>query len=218
MFKEVLKRIPRLNPEGVVFVVSSFLLSVVMFYISTTMAWISLVFSCCCLLFFRDPKRVSPMGEGLVISPADGIVQKITKEEPLEELDLPYKEVYRVSIFLSALDVHVNRVPVSGKVKKLYYHHGKFFNASLDKSSHLNERQSVTIQCDDGSEVGVVQIAGLIARRIICHLSPDQKVKKGDRYGIIKFGSRVDLYLPVEPEVLEGQYMLGGETVIARLK
>ena len=130
------------------------------------------------------------------------------------------EEMNRISVFLNVFNVHVNRIPISGVVKKLHYHHGKFFNASLDKASEHNERQSVLIETKSKEEIGVVQIAGLIARRIVCDLKENQDVETGERFGIIRFGSRVDIYLPthIKIKVLEGQTMIGGETVIAELK
>ncbi len=173
-----------------------------------------------CIYFFRNPHRVTPLGEGLIISPADGMVTKIEKAIPPQELKWEKKPLTRVSIFLNVFDVHVNRIPVSGEIIKTLYHPGKFLNASLDKASKFNERNSVIIKTPSGQEVLVVQIAGLIARRILSEAQVGQTVQAGDLFGIIRFGSRVDLYLPegVNPQVIEGQYMLGGETLIGDLQ
>ena len=170
-----------------------------------------------CAYFFRDPIRVTPTRAGLVISPADGVVQMITKALPPAELDMPIAALTRVSIFMNIFDVHVNRLPVSGQVAALSYSAGKFLNASLDKASEENERQSVKIRMEDGIEIAFVQIAGLIARRILCWIQPEQVVKVGERYGLIRFGSRVDIYLPegVSALVIEGQKVIAGETILA---
>lgn len=172
-----------------------------------------------CIYFFRHPHRVTPLGEGLVISPADGTITKIEKAQPPKELGGAKQSLTRISIFLNVFDVHVNRIPTDGVITKTAYHPGKFFNASLDKASDLNERNSLIIKTPTGHEVLVVQIAGLIARRIVCTARKDQGVKAGETFGIIRFGSRVDLYLPdgINPQVVEGQYMLGGETILADL-
>ena len=181
--------------------------------------WLGLLATGWCVYFFRDPPRVTPRRAGLVVSPADGRIQSIERTEPLPELELPGDPAYRVSIFLNVFDVHVNRVAIAGKVAKLVYRPGTFVNASLDKASKDNERQAVRIDTEDGRSIGLVQIAGLVARRIVCDLSLDQEVRTGERYGLIRFGSRTDIYLPagVAPLVAVGQRAVGGETVIADL-
>lgn len=180
-----------------------------------TLGWLALfvTLSLCC--FFRNPTRVSPTDDSLVISPADGIVQSVSLANPPKELGLD-SEMQKVSIFLSVFDVHVNRAPATGEITKLSYNPGRFINASLDKASEYNERQSVLMQTTSGKQLAFVQIAGLIARRIVCELKEGQKVQAGQSFGIIKFGSRMDVYLPREAEVLvaPGQRMVGGETVI----
>jgi phosphatidylserine decarboxylase len=162
---------------------------------------------------------VTPDNDGLIVSPGDGIVTKIEKAIPPHELKWTKKPLTRISIFLNVFDVHVNRIPVDGVITRIQYHPGKFINASLDKASEFNERNSLLIQTPDGQEVLVVQIAGLIARRILCEKRAGENVKAGETFGIIRFGSRVDLYLPegVVPQVLEGQRMIGGETIMADL-
>lgn len=172
-----------------------------------------------CTYFFRDPERVTPMRKGLVVSPADGVVQLIEKAAPPSELDMGGEPLTRVSIFMNVFNVHVNRIPVDGTINRLSYRPGKFFNASLDKASVDNERQAVRMVTDDGFEIAFVQIAGLIARRILCELANDQIVRAGERFGLIRFGSRVDVYLPkgVEPMVCVGQASVAGETVLADL-
>ncbi len=186
---------------------------------SQTLGLLSLVLTGWCIYFFRNPRRVTPLGEGLVISPADGIITKIEQALPPKELKWSKKPLNRISIFLNVFDVHVNRIPVEGVITKIHYHPGKFFNASLDKASDHNERNSLLIKTPSGQEILVVQIAGLIARRILCEAHAGQEVKPGETYGIIRFGSRVDLYLPegVNPQVIEGQRMIGAETILADL-
>lgn len=186
---------------------------------SHTLGYLCLVLTGWCVYFFRNPIRVTPQGEGLVVSPGDGIVTKIEKAVPPKELKWTKKPLTRVSTFLNVFDVHVNRAPVDGVISRIQYHPGKFFNASLDKASEFNERNSLLIQTPSGQEVLVVQIAGLIARRILCEATAGQEIKAGETFGIIRFGSRVDLYLPdgVEPQVVEGQRMIGGETIMADL-
>lgn len=180
---------------------------------------IGIVLTGWCIYFFRNPRRVTPLMEGLVISPADGIVTKIEKATPPKELKWEKKSLTRISIFLNVFDVHVNRIPIDGIITKIHYHPGKFFNASLDKASLHNERNSLIIRTSSGQDILVVQIAGLIARRILCEVKTNQQVKAGETYGIIRFGSRVDLYLPegINPQIVEGQRMIGGETILADL-
>jgi phosphatidylserine decarboxylase len=170
-----------------------------------------------CLYFFRDPERIPPRRVGLFLAPADGRVVAVTLAPPPAELGLGGKPRWKVSIFLSVLNVHVNRVPADGVVTRIAYHHGAFVSAALDKASELNERNALAIRLSNGQEIAVVQIAGLIARRILCFVKEGDRITAGDRFGLIRFGSRTDLYLPegVAPIVVEGQTMVGGETVIA---
>ncbi len=181
--------------------------------------WPGVAFTLFCLYFFRDPERVMPPRPGVVIAPADGRVVMVGPAVPPAELGLGDVPRWRVCIFLSVLDVHVNRVPVDGVVTRIAYRHGAFLNASLDKASDENERNALAIRMPDGRDVAVVQIAGLIARRILCHVREQDQVTAGDRFGIIRFGSRTDVYLPegVRPLVAVGQLMIGGETVVADL-
>ncbi|WP_203072684.1 phosphatidylserine decarboxylase [Falsiroseomonas ponticola] len=181
--------------------------------------WPGVAFTLFCLYFFRDPERVMPPRPGVVIAPADGRVVMVGPAVPPAELGLGDMPRWRVCIFLSVLDVHVNRVPVDGVVTRIAYRHGAFLNASLDKASDENERNAIAIRMPDGRDVAVVQIAGLIARRILCHVREQDQVTAGDRFGIIRFGSRTDVYLPegVRPLVAVGQLMIGGETVVAEL-
>ncbi len=182
--------------------------------------WPGAVFTLFCLYFFRDPARVPPARPGLVLAPADGKVVLVGPAVPPAELGLGEAPRWRVAIFLSVLDVHVNYMPAEGIVRRICYRHGKFLNASLDKASVDNERNALVIALPDGRDLAVVQIAGLIARRILCSAREGDRVQAGARFGIIRFGSRTDLYLPpgVRPLVAEGQTMIGGESVIAELE
>ena len=181
--------------------------------------WLGAAFVAFCLYFFRDPERVPPDRPGLVLAPADGKVVMVGPAVPPVELGLGDGPRARVAIFLSVLDVHVNRMPVEGTVTRVSYHHGKFLSANLDKASEENERNALAIALPDGRDLAVVQIAGLVARRILCDAKAGDSVQAGDRFGIIRFGSRTDVYLPegVEPMVSVGQTMIGGETVLAEL-
>jgi phosphatidylserine decarboxylase len=182
--------------------------------------WPAVLFCLFCLYFFRDPARVPPPRPGLILAPADGRVVSVVQAAPPAELGLGAAPRWRVAIFLSVLDVHVNRVPAAGTVTRIAYHPGKFLNASVDKASEENERNAIALRLADGGDLAVVQIAGLIARRILCDVQEGQAVETGARFGIIRFGSRTDLYLPegVRPLVAEGQTMIGGETVIAETR
>lgn len=181
------------------------------------LGWIGLLLTAWCIFFFRDPDRVTPMREGLIVSPADGIVTKISTTRTPEEFGIDREDSVCISISLSLFDVHVNRVPIEGTVQKLEYVPGKLVNTELDKSSEDNERQYVTLKTTDDSMIGVVQIAGIISRRIVCDLTEGQGVKTGERFGIIRFGSRVNVYLPesISSTVIEGQRVIAGETVLA---
>ncbi|AHK70220.1 phosphatidylserine decarboxylase [Gluconobacter oxydans] len=178
-----------------------------------------IAFTAFCLYFFRDPKRVPPPRADLVLASADGRVTSVALVTPPAALEMGHTPVWRVSTFLSVLNVHINRMPAAGEVTKIAYHAGKFLNASLDKASEHNERNELRLTLPDGRNIGVVQIAGLIARRILCFVEEGDRVEAGERFGLIRFGSRTDVYLPpgVEPLVVEGQTMVGGETVLAKL-
>ena len=209
--------IPPIHKEGFIFIIIFLAVSVILSLFSNALGFLGLIASIWCFYFFRNPDRIVPIGDNLIISPADGMVQKIEVVAPPVNLDMGTEPRTRVSIFLNVFNVHVNRVPAAGTIKKLYYHPGKFFNASLDKASEFNERQEVLMVTDNGQEIAYSQIAGLIARRIVCDLTEGQHVKSGDRFGIIRFGSRMDVYLPkgLEPVVCVGQTVIGGETIIA---
>jgi phosphatidylserine decarboxylase len=179
--------------------------------------WIGVVLTAWCAYFFRDPERVTPMVEGLVISPADGRVSAIESVIPPPELDLPREPMTRISIFMNVFDVHVNRSPIAARITKLTYVPGLFVNAELDKASEDNERQALTLLAPNGAQIGVVQIAGLIARRIVKFVDEGTNLQAGQRFGLIRFGSRVDVYLPKGIAALAcvGQRAIAGETVLA---
>jgi len=172
-----------------------------------------------CVYFFRDPERITPIGDKLVICPADGVVQSVVKAAPPPELDMGADPMTRVAVFMNVFNVHVNRSPITGIVSAKHYRPGRFFNASLDKASEFNERMSLKVKADDGTEIAFVQIAGLVARRILCYVDTGAPLRAGERFGLIRFGSRVDIYLPdgVQPLVIEGQTTVAGETMIADL-
>ena len=207
------------HPAGRPFLLIGVILTIVGIFVSPWLFWPALLFTFFCLYFFRDPQRVPPSRPGALVAPADGRVVSIVPAVPPPELGLGPEPRWRVGIFLSVLDVHVNRAPSDGTVTRIAYRRGRFVNASLDKASEGNERNALAIRLPDGREIAVVQIAGLIARRILCSVREGDHVRAGARFGIIRFGSRTDLYLPdgVRPLVAEGQTMIGGETVIAEL-
>ncbi len=193
--------------------------TLLMFALFEPLGWIGALLTAWCAYFFRDPERFTPVREGLVIAPADGVVQEIRAVPPPAELDMGDAPLTRVAIFMNVFDVHVNRAPVGGTVKRIAYRPGKFFNADMDKASEHNERLGLVIALPDGRGIPVVQIAGLVARRIICDMSEGDDILTGERFGMIRFGSRVDVYLPegVAPLVAAGQRAVAGETVIADL-
>lgn len=183
------------------------------------MFWLGAFFTAFCLYFFRDPRRVPPGRDGLVLAPADGKVVLVGPAIPPAELAMGDAPRWRVAIFLSVMDVHVNRSPVLGRITRIAYRHGKFIDASMEKASDENERNALRFDLPDGRQLACVQIAGLIARRIVCTAHEGDMLMAGERFGIIRFGSRTDVYLPegVKPQVLVGQTMIGGETVLAEL-
>ena len=210
------------HPAGIPFISGGVIAALVLFFLSEFLGMLALLFTAFCLYFFRDPERVSPQKSSLILAPGDGVVSAIVGGVglPAEIAATDGAKYTRVSIFLSVLDVHVNRVPVSGKIIRKVYRPGIFLNADLDKASEDNERCSAVIEMADGMQIGVIQIAGLIARRIVNQLEDGQTVTAGARFGIIRFGSRVDVYMPegVAPLVCVGQRAVGGETVLADLK
>lgn len=208
-----------MHPEGRRFVAIFAVVTVALFLISGFLGWIGVGLTVWCYYFFRDPERVTPTRPGVIVSPADGIVSLIEPAVPPAELGLPDVALTRVSVFMSVFNCHVNRVPVTGEIAAIAYRPGKFFNASLDKASVDNERNSLRIRMTDGRDLAVVQIAGLVARRIVCFTKEGESLSTGERFGLIRFGSRLDVYLPegVEPMVALGQTMIAGESVIADL-
>jgi len=202
------------------FIAAGVALAVFGAFIHPALAAAGVVFAAFCAYFFRDPQRVPPPDPGAIVSGADGIVVSVMQAVPPAELGLGPAPRWRVATFLSILNVHVNRVPAAGEVTEIAYRAGRFLNASLDKASEENERNAIAIRLPAGAgELAVIQIAGLVARRILCDLRPGDTVVTGQRLGIIRFGSRTDVYLPLGtvPLVSVGQTMIGGETVLARI-
>ena len=208
-----------MHREGIKFILIFSVTSLILFFIYIPLGWVGIGLTIWCYYFFRDPKRTIPVRDGLLVSPADGVISLIEKTMPPPELDLEKEELTRISVFMNVFNCHVNRSPIAGKVMEINYRPGKFFNASLDKASVDNERNSLVLQIPDGRQIVVVQIAGLVARRIVSFVKPKQTLRIGQRFGLIRFGSRVDIYLPtrVQPLVCIGQIMVSGETVIADL-
>lgn len=209
-----------MHREGIKFVAIFAAVTLVLFAMEEVLGWIGVGLTIWCYYFFRDPERVTPERPDLIVSPADGIVSLIEPAVPPAELGMPDVPLTRVSVFMSVFNCHINRAPVAGKVQAVAYRPGKFFNASLDKASADNERNSLCIRMDDGRDIAVVQIAGLVARRIVCFVKSGDGLETGERFGLIRFGSRLDVYLPegVDPMVRIGQTMVAGETVLAELK
>ncbi|KFI24749.1 phosphatidylserine decarboxylase [Paenirhodobacter enshiensis] len=208
-----------MHREGRKFVAIFAAITVVLFLIWHVLGWIGLGLTIWCYYFFRDPVRVTPVREGLMVSPADGIVSLLEPAVPPVELGLGDQPMMRISVFMSVFNCHVNRLPLAGRILTVAYRPGKFFNASLDKASSDNERNGLAVETADGKRYGVVQIAGLVARRILCEVKPGQELMTGEHFGLIRFGSRLDIYLPpgVQPLVVIGQTMIAGETVLADL-
>jgi phosphatidylserine decarboxylase len=219
LIDELRHALPMPHPAGRPFLLAGFIVLIIGLIFAHWLAWLGVIFILFCLFFFRDPERVAPGRPNAILAPADGRVVEVATASPPPELGLGSIPRWRISIFLSVLNVHVNRVPADGVVTRIAYRHGAFVNASLEKASEANERNAIAMRLPDGREIAVVQIAGLIARRILCDLREGDSVRAGARFGIIRFGSRTDLYLPegVRPVVAEGQTMVGGETVLAEL-
>jgi phosphatidylserine decarboxylase len=207
-----------IHREGLPFIGVFAVVSLLLFWLWSPLGWLGALATLWCIYFFRDPVRVTPIRDGIVVAPADGRVSRIVNAVAPNELELGERPLPRVSIFMSVFDCHVNRSPLAGKIERMIYRHGAFLNADLDKASEDNERNCLVIASDRG-RIAVVQIAGLIARRIVCFVREGATVGAGERIGMIRFGSRVDVYLPegVRPLVAEGQTAIAGETVIADL-
>jgi len=208
-----------IHPEGYPFVGGFALASLLLFWLWTPLGWLGTVATLWCAYFFRDPPRVTPVGEGIVVAPADGRVSQLANAVPPPELDLGARPLSRISIFMSVFDCHVNRSPVAGRIERMVYRAGKFLSADLDKASEDNERNALVI-ATGSARIVVVQIAGLVARRIVPFVREGDAVAAGQRIGMIRFGSRVDVYLPegVRALVAKGQTAIAGETVLAELK
>ena len=207
-----------IHPEGYTFVAGFFVVTLVLWWLWSPLGWLGLIATIWCAYFFRDPARVTPVRGDLVVAPADGAVSFAGLAAPPPELGLGMAPLQRVSIFMSVFDCHVNRAPVEGRVERIVYHPGLFLNADLDKASEDNERNSIVIEALSG-RFGVVQIAGLIARRIICFTREGAHLTPGERIGLIRFGSRVDVYLPPSAQIVVGveSRAVAGETVIAEI-
>ena len=208
-----------MHPEGRKFVAIAAAITVLLFLLWEPLGWIGVGLTVWVYYFFRDPVRVTPDRKGIMVSPADGVVSLLEPAVPPAELGLGDEAMTRISVFMSVFNCHVNRAPAAGKITAVAYRPGKFLNASLDKASEDNERNGITIELPDGRKFGTVQIAGLVARRILCWSKEGQDIGIGERFGLIRFGSRLDIYLPegAKPMVSIGQTMIAGETVIADL-
>ena len=211
------KIFPKLHTEGYKFIIISVIITIILYNFSNFLGLIGLVLSVWVYYFFRDPERVIIEDNNYLVSPADGEVIKVEDVDGPRELGLENKKFKKISIFMNIFDCHVNRTPCSGNVEEILYKPGKFLNASLDKASEDNERNYYKIKDTYGDEIIVVQIAGLVARRIVCETNKDQKLKQGDRIGMIRFGSRADVYYEnYEPLVKVGQKAISGETLLAK--
>jgi phosphatidylserine decarboxylase len=207
-----------IHPQGYPFVGGFALVSLILFWVWTPLGWLGTIATAWCAYFFRDPVRITPLREGLVVAPADGRVSRVVNAIPPPELGLSDRPLPRISIFMNVFDCHVNRSPIAGRIERMVYRPGKFINADLDKASEDNERNAFLI-ASPRARIGVVQIAGLVARRIVPFVQEGQTITAGDRIGMIRFGSRVDVYLPEGGRALvaEGQTSIAGETVLADL-
>lgn len=211
--------LPPMHPEGRKFVAIFAAITVVLFLICRPLGWIGVGLTVWCYYFFRNPARSVPLANGLLVSPADGVISQIAPAVPPEGLGMSAEPLTRISVFMSVFNCHVNRAVIEGTIGAVVYRPGKFLSASLDKASEDNERNAIRIDIADGRSIAVVQIAGLVARRIVCFVKPGAFLRTGERFGLIRFGSRLDIYLPagVAPEVTVGQTMVAGETILARL-
>ena len=208
---------PKIHPEGYKFLVIAILVTIFLYFFSGFLTLISLVLTVWMYYFFRDPERVSINDDNYLVSPADGLVVQVEEVEGPKELSLEGKKFTKVAIFMNIFDCHVNRTPCDGKISEILYKPGKFLNASLDKASEDNERNYYKITNNQGQDIIVVQIAGLIARRIVCETSKDQDLKQGDRIGMIRFGSRVDVYFENYTSLVKmNQKTVAGETLLAK--
>ena len=213
------KQLAPIHPEGYPFVGGFAFASIVLLWLWPPLGWLATLLTVWCAYFFRDPPRVTPVRDGIVVAPADGRVSQIVNAVPPKELELGERPLPRVSIFMSVFDCHINRSPVTGRIERIVYRPGKFLSADLDKASEDNERNAFVIAMPNGRRIAAIQIAGLVARRIVPFAREREAVAAGQRIGMIRFGSRVDVYLPegTRPLAAEGQTAIAGETVIADL-
>jgi phosphatidylserine decarboxylase len=215
------KQLTPIHPEGYPFIGGFALTSLILFWLWTPLGWLATLVTLWCAYFFRDPPRVTPVRDGIVVAPADGRVSQVANAVPPNELGLGDRPLPRVSIFMSVFDCHINRSPIAGRIERIVYRAGKFLSADLDKASEDNERNAFVIAMGDGRRIAMIQIAGLVARRIVVPFAREgDAVGAGQRIGMIRFGSRVDVYLPEGTRALaaEGQTALAGETVLADLR
>lgn len=219
MSKPTSKR-PFIHPEGWRFAIIFFIISISLSFVSIVISIIGYLLTIFTLWFFRDPERNTPIDQNLIISSADGKVCLIDEAYPPEEISINQNKMKRICVFMNVFNVHINRSPVSGTVKNIVYKEGKFLNASLDKASEKNERSSLIISSDNGPEIIVVQIAGLIARRILGFISNNHNLLQGERFGLIRFGSRVDIYMPLDAvtKCSVGDKVIAGESMLASFK
>lgn len=218
IIQSITNAVPPINREGYPFIAVFAAVTFVVGWFFSPLFWIGVGLTIWCVAFFRDPPRVTPVADDLVISPADGRVSHIGPVVPPRELGLGEGQMLRISVFMNVFNCHVNRAPMAGRVSRIAYKPGKFINAELDKASEDNERNGLVIDLDDGRRIGVVQIAGLVARRIVSWVREGEDLQAGERFGMIRFGSRLDVYLPegATPTVFVGQTAVAGETVLAR--
>ena len=209
-----------IHPQGYPFIGGFALVALVLLWLWPPLGWLAVVATLWCAYFFRDPPRVTPAREGILVAPADGRVSRVTDAVPPKELELGVRPLTRISIFMSVFNCHVNRSPLAGRIERIVYRAGAFVSADLDKASESNERNMLVIAAAGGARIGVIQIAGLVARRIVPFVREGEMVAAGQRIGMIRFGSRVDVYLPEGARALvgEGQTAIAGETVLADLK
>ncbi len=217
IYDSIRSQLSPIHPEGYPFIGGFALVSLILFWLWSPLGWLGTFAMLWCAYFFRDPPRVTPVRDGIVVAPADGRVSQIVNVVPPVELELGNRPLPRVSIFMSVFDCHVNRSPVAGRIERIVYRPGKFLNADLDKASEDNERNSLVIAMATGTRIGVIQIAGLVARRIVPFVHQGEAVAAGQRIGMIRFGSRLDVYLPEGTRALvaQGQIATAGETVLA---
>jgi phosphatidylserine decarboxylase len=220
IINSVRSQLSPIHPEGYPFVGGFALVSLILLWLWPPLGWLAVVATAWCAYFFRDPQRVTPRRDGVLVSPADGTVSRVVETVPPQELGLGAYPLVRVSIFMSVFNCHVNRSPLAGRIERIVYRKGAFLSADLDKASESNERNMFVIATPSGTRIGVIQIAGLVARRIVPFVREGEIVGAGQRIGMIRFGSRLDVFLPPGAQALvgEGQTAIAGETIIADLK